>query len=60
MHNVELTVSEAASHLKVSPDTIRRWDKKGVLRSKRSSSNYRIFDLKDLESYHKKRKPITG
>ena len=57
MPNVELSVSEAAKQLKVSPDTIRRWDKKGLIRSKRSESNYRLFNLKDLQSYHNQ---ITG
>ena len=57
MHNVELSVSEAANQLKVSPDTIRRWDKRGLIPSRRSKSNYRLFNLEDLKSYHNK---ITG
>ena len=57
MPNVELSVSEAAKQLKVSPDTIRRWDKRGLIPSRRSKINYRLFNLKDLQSYHNK---ITG
>lgn len=43
-----LTVSEAANSLSVSIDTIRRWDKKGLIKANRSDLNYRLFDLKEL------------
>ena len=45
MPNVELSVSEAAKQLKVSPDTIRRWDKRGLIPSRRSKINYRLFQF---------------
>lgn len=44
-----LTVSDAAEKLGVSPDTIRRWEKKGLIKSKRSEKNYRMFALDELE-----------
>lgn len=41
-------VSEAARILKVSPDTIRRWHKKGLIRAKTSYSGERTFSLTEL------------
>jgi len=49
-----LTVSEAAEELDVSPDTIRRWAKKGLIKDKRSEQNHRLFDLKELQRAHQK------
>ncbi len=43
-----LTVHDAAESLDVSPDTIRRWAKKGLIKSIRSPQNYRLFDLAEL------------
>ena len=46
-----LTVKEAASLLGVTPITLRRWDHKGKLRSKRHPINrYRLYRKKDLEA----------
>ena len=44
-----LTVHEAAKQLDVSEDTIRRWAKKGLIKSSRSPNNHRIFDIDELE-----------
>lgn len=44
----KVTVLEAAQILDVSPDTIRRWEKKKLIRAKRSENNYRLFDLEEL------------
>ncbi len=43
-----LTVSEAAEQLTVSRDTIRRWEKKGLIRARRSDNNHRVFDLGEV------------
>ena len=40
-----LSVIEVAREVGVSPDTVRRWDKRGLLRSRRSSKNHRLFDV---------------
>lgn len=48
------TVSEAAAHIGVSADTIRRWEKKGLIKGKRSELNYRIFDLDEIKRLHEK------
>lgn len=49
-----LTVSDAASALSVSADTIRRWEKKGLIKGQRSDTNYRLFNLKELERIQSK------
>ncbi|MEK7076169.1 MAG: DNA (cytosine-5-)-methyltransferase [Patescibacteria group bacterium] len=49
-----LTVSDAASALSVSADTIRRWEKKGLIRAQRSGINYRLFNFKELERIQSK------
>ena len=43
-----LTMAEASKILSVSPDTIRRWDKKGLIRTIRSEFNHRLFNLGEL------------
>ncbi len=49
-----LTVNEAAKKLDISVDTIRRWDKKGLIKSHRSSNNYRLFNLEEIGRIHNK------
>lgn len=44
-----VTVHEAAKILDVSPDTIRRWEKKGLIRGNRSVNNYRTFQIDELQ-----------
>jgi excisionase family DNA binding protein len=47
-----LTVAEAAEFLGVTPTTLRRWDRKGKLRSKRHPINrYRLYRKKDLQVF---------
>jgi DNA (cytosine-5)-methyltransferase 1 len=53
MNNL-MTVTDAAKALNVSPDTIRRWDKKGLIKASRNSHNYRVFDIKELQRAHDK------
>jgi DNA (cytosine-5)-methyltransferase 1 len=47
-------VSEAAARINVSTDTIRRWEKKGLIKARRSDLNYRLFDVNEIEHLHKK------
>ena len=56
MENI-LTISEASKVLDVSPDTIRRWDKKGLIKAIRSKLNYRLFNIEELKRISQK---ITG
>ena len=43
-----ISIAEACTALKVSIDTIRRWEKKGLIKAKRDHSGHRIFDVKEL------------
>jgi DNA (cytosine-5)-methyltransferase 1 len=43
-----VSVSDAAAALDVSIDTIRRWDKKGLIKARRDDRNYRVFDINEL------------
>src|SRR4051794_20595575 len=52
-----LTVNEAAEKIGVSVDTIRRWEKKGLIKAKRGKNNYRFFNLSEVQRQHNK---ITG
>src|SRR5258706_2404093 len=53
-----IQISEAAEVLGVSIDTIRRWDKAGILHSSRPDGKNRFFSLKELEDL-KFSKPFT-
>jgi excisionase family DNA binding protein len=43
-----VTIQKAANALKVSKDTLRRWEAKGKITSIRTTSGYRLYDLKTL------------
>lgn len=43
-----LPISNAAEHLDVSVDTIRRWEKKGLIKSYRGINNHRAFSVDEL------------
>lgn len=49
-----LTVSEVAKRFDISADTVRRWDKKGLIRSVRDSKNYRRFRVEEVQRVHEK------
>ena len=53
MENI-LTISEASKVLNVSSDTIRRWDKKGLIKAIRSELNYRLFNIEELKRISQK------
>ncbi|MDP3732978.1 MAG: MerR family DNA-binding transcriptional regulator, partial [Candidatus Daviesbacteria bacterium] len=57
--NKLLTVHEAAQKLDVSVDTIRRWEKKGLIKSARSDHNYRLFSIDELQRVQNKVKGIS-
>lgn len=44
-----LVISEAAIYLGVSIDTVRRWDKAGLLHSTRPTGKARYFSVEELE-----------
>lgn len=49
-----MTVSDASKALNVSVDTIRRWEKKGLIKARRDEKNYRVFDIFELRRAHDK------
>lgn len=49
-----LTIADAAEELCVSVDTIRRWEKKGLIKSTRSELNYRLFNIDEIKRIHNK------
>lgn len=50
----QLTISDAAEKIGVSADTIRRWEKKGLIKSSRSLHNYRVFNEEEIRRVHSK------
>jgi DNA (cytosine-5)-methyltransferase 1 len=56
METTFLNVNDAAQALEVSTDTIRRWEKKGLIKAQRSSHNYRLFSLEELKRVMRKNK----
>lgn len=51
-----LSIAEAAKYLRVSKDTLRRWEKEKILKSFRSPTNRRYYRREELE-YVFNRKP---
>lgn len=49
-----ITAGEAALQLGISIDTIRRWDKKGLIKSFRDEKNDRIFSLDEIKRIQNK------
>lgn len=43
-----ITIQKAADILSVSSDTIRRWEKKGLIKAERNAQNYRVFSFAQL------------
>lgn len=43
-----LTVSDVAAELMLSIDTVRRWEKKGLIRASRDTRGQRLFDLEEV------------
>ena len=44
----ELSLGEAASALGVSVDTLRRWDRKGRIQTKRDARNRRLVPVSEI------------
>ncbi len=49
-----LTIVEAAKKIGVSVDTIRRWEKKGLIKAIRSNKNYRLFNINEVQRIYSK------
>ncbi|UTM45925.1 DNA (cytosine-5-)-methyltransferase [Glutamicibacter mysorens] len=53
--SMKLPIAEAAQKLDVSIDTLRRWDKLGVIRADRDSKGRRTFDVLEVRRLQNKR-----
>ncbi|MDR2884741.1 MAG: DNA (cytosine-5-)-methyltransferase [Deferribacteraceae bacterium] len=51
---MKLTALNASELLGISADTIRRWDKKGLIKSTRNEQNYRFFDIEEIKRLQNK------
>jgi DNA (cytosine-5)-methyltransferase 1 len=49
-----LAVTDASRHLSVSVDTIRRWEKQGLIKGKRNAQGHRLFRKDDLDLHNQK------
>ena len=47
-------ISDAANALEVSVDTIRRWEKMGLIKASRSTHNHRLFNIEELKRVQQK------
>jgi len=52
----QLSIGQAAKHLGISRDTLRRWEKKGKITPLRSPSNRRYYSEEQLDDLLKKPK----
>lgn len=52
-----LNVHEASTLINVSSDTIRRWEKKGLISATRSDQNHRLFSVSEIKRVQEK---VTG
>lgn len=50
----EVTIHDAATALNMSTATIRRWEKKGLIKSRRSEKNHRLFSLTEIQRLQNK------
>lgn len=49
-----LTAHDASIQLGISTDTIRRWEKKGLIKASRNEHNYRVFDVDEIKRLQSK------
>lgn len=50
-----ITIGEAADYLRVSRDTLRRWEKRKILTPYRSPTGWRYYDKKQLDYVYAKK-----
>ncbi len=54
-----LLVSEAAQLLKAHPESVRRWERRGLLRAKRDYRGFRVFHLSEVLRLKERREQLT-
>ncbi len=52
--SILLRVHDVAAKIGVSTDTIRRWEKKGLIKGSRDEHNHRVFNLDEIKRLHAK------
>lgn len=58
--NEWFSIGEAAKYLRVSPDTLRRWEKCGYLKAHRSPTNHRYYLKNELENFFTKKGEVLS
>jgi DNA-binding transcriptional MerR regulator len=53
------TVSKAAKELGCHPETVRRLERRGILKAKRDYRNFRVFELADIMRVKKEREMLN-
>lgn len=53
---MKLTISAAAKELGVSINTLRRWDKLGILVPEKTPSGHRRYDEKTIKEFYNQNK----
>ncbi|MBW1894416.1 MAG: MerR family transcriptional regulator [Deltaproteobacteria bacterium] len=56
----KLAVSEVAKKLGCHPETVRRLERRGVLKAKRDYRNSRVFDLAEVLKVKAEREALRG
>ncbi len=54
------TVSKAAKELGCHPETVRRLEKRGILKAKRNYQNFRVFELADILKVKSERETLRN
>lgn len=54
------TISDAADKIGVSSDTIRRWEKKGLIKSVRNEFNHRLFSIDEIIRMYEKTSGVNS
>lgn len=54
----KMTITKAAEVINCHPETLRRLERRGVIKAKRDYRGFRIFDLNDLLKLKKEREKI--
>src|SRR6185369_2555003 len=55
-----VSIKDAASFLKVSEKTLRRWEEKNILVPERTSGKHRRYTIEALSGFKKNKKQILG
>lgn len=59
-HDADVSITDASHVMNVSVDTIRRWEKKGLVKATRTSAGHRMFRVEELEGLKSKLSGATG